>query len=232
MRRTESIVLRAVEAFVVRHVLADELLVVQSRQAVCAFTNDYRGVSLAAKGFFAFYFQRLISKIFSLILSGLCLAILDELDESHPLRIELLLGQIFLINFFVLDCIVDLFSNDDSVAVDPICFALIVPVCHDQVRMGQSFHFADFIARLVLILHQAYRLAMTFCLLQPQLLTSLVQLFFLSLAGRWLREVLTEFVGAQVILVDDRELLVAHEGVVLIDSCLFSDRYSCVTLLE
>ena len=137
MRRAESIVLGALEAFVVvRHVLADELLVVQSWQAVCAFTNDYRGVSLAAKGFFAFYFQRFIFKILILVLSGLCLAILDELDESHSLRIELLLRQIFLINFFELDCLIDLFANDDSVAVDSIRFALIVPVRHDQVRMS------------------------------------------------------------------------------------------------
>ena len=137
LRRAKSIVLRALEAFiVVRHVLADELLVVQSWQAVCALTNDYRGVSLAAKGFFASYFQRFIFKILIFVLSGLCLAILDELDESHSLRIELLLRQIFLINFFELDCLIDLFANDDSVTVDSICFALIVPVCHNQVRMS------------------------------------------------------------------------------------------------
>ena len=43
---------------------------------------------------------------------------------------------------------------------------------------------------------------------------------------------MAELVGAQVILVDDRELLVADEGVVFIDSCLFSDGYRSVTLLE
>lgn len=73
---------------------------------------------------------------------------------------------------------------------------------------------------------------MTFCLLQPQLFASLVQLFFLSLARGWLREVLAELVGAQVILVDDRELLFADEGVVFIESCLFSNGYRSVTLLE
>ena len=110
---------------------------VQSRQAFRAFTIDYRRVSLAAKGTFAFCFQLFVLHTLSIILSGLCFAILDELDESYPLRVELLLGQIFLINFFKFDCLVDLFANDDSVTVDAICFALIVPVRHDQVRMGQ-----------------------------------------------------------------------------------------------
>ena len=42
-----QLLVRAEKATIVRHVLADELFVVQRGQAVSALTNDYRRVSLA-----------------------------------------------------------------------------------------------------------------------------------------------------------------------------------------
>ena len=107
------------------------------------------------------FYLLIVAFIFSSLLS-----FLDELEECLSLGIVLLLNRCLLIALLVFDLLIDVASDNDSIAIDTVSQALIFAIRGEQVRLCQPLHHTDLVPRLIVGLLQALRLFLSFHSLQ------------------------------------------------------------------